>query len=138
MGTTRFSGPVYGAKNVLFSVSRTAVVTAQTALAVLEIDVPATENWGICEVHAFCTGAGSAAGLVNVKTGTTAILATNITLVANDDVVGVAPVTSGEDEGYIVASSAVLTVVVTTGTTTAVADLTVNVIGYRRSVDFVN
>lgn len=134
MGLTSMSGPVYGAKQTLFSVYRHAVITAQSALEVFEIAVPTTEDWLVSRVAVYCVAAGSAAAGVDVQDDGASILTGVITATAGAPAYGVPTATGGEDEGKIVAAGSAVTVKVTTGTTTAAGELTVIVEGYRRYV----
>ncbi len=135
MGTTRFSGPVYGAKAVLFAASVASLATAQSAVEMFEIDVPATEDWLFCEATLYCTAAGSAAAAVSIKDDGTTV-GSAMTAIVNDSVGQTFTPSSGEDEGLVVAASSNVTVVVATGTTTGPSNVMVAVYGYRRSLNY--
>ena len=131
MGTTRFSGPVYGAKSLLVHCSKESVAASVTDLEIFQIDVPADEDWFLTRVHAYCDVQGNA-GTVDVEDDGTSVLSANITLVSDDSVEGDVAADGGEDEGKKVAASSVLTIDATNGITTAIEDLQVSVYGYIR------
>ena len=130
MGATFHSGPVYGAYANLFSVSKENIAASASALEILQIDIPADEDWIIMKVQAYCDVQGNA-GDVDVEDDTVSILSADAVLVS-DDVVVAAVVATGGEKGALVAGGSVLTVDVDNGITTAIEDLTVNAWGFIR------
>jgi len=127
-------GPDYGAKALLFCGSVGALATGTTNAPITSVTVPATEDWYPTEWDAFATGAGSAAAVVTLLSGVSALQSgKTLTLVANTPVAATFTPGSGEDEGVKVAAGTVLAAQASTGTTTAAANVTVRVWGYRRS-----
>jgi hypothetical protein len=133
MARTSFSGPAYGAQQLLFVVHKDTVATSQTDLEIFEIDVPATEDWYVTHVRTYCDAAGAVAATLDIEDDTVSILAAAITLVADDSVSTSVTADSGE-AGKRIAASSNVTVDATTGSTTAPDDITVHVYGYVRYV----
>ena len=133
MGRTEFSGPVYGAVGVLAVAHIDSVAADSTDLEVFQIDVPATEDWFITRVAAYCGNQGNG-GTVDVEDDGASVLTANITLATADSVESTPTTTSPEDEGRKVAAGSTLTVDATDGATTAISDLTVTVEGYKRKI----
>lgn len=131
MGTTRYSGPVYGAKTLLFSCFDTQVAADATDLEIFEINVPSDETWVITDVQAYCDVQGNG-GVVDVEDDGTSVLDANLTLVTKASAEATITADAGEDEGTVVAAGSKITVDVTNGATTAVDLLTVHCYGYIR------
>lgn len=110
MGRTSFSGPVYGAKAVLFSGFSAALSTgangANSTFAM--ITVPPGEDWYVTDVFAFRKSTGST-GLVCTARMNSSVIATitlNSSLNDASSRAEVAP-DGGEKEGTLVPSGAV-------------------------------
>lgn len=134
MGTLRYHGPVYGAKSLLATVTRASVAANASALELLQIDIPSTEDWYITEVYAYCTNQGNG-GTVDVKDDAVSVLPAAVTLASNASAKQTCTADGGEDEGKKVAGGSSLTVNASDGATTAIADLVVHVMGYIRKAD---
>lgn len=127
MGRTNFSGPVTGAQGLL-CVAHIDSAAAGGDTEILDLDVPADEDWYVTHARGWCTLTGNA-GSVAIKDDGSSI--STITLAATDSASGT--VTADPDEvGKLVAASSVLTVVATVGATTAATDITVHIYGYIR------
>ena len=138
MGRTRFSGPVYGAKTLLWNWHKDNLpVFASSQATVASIVIPAGQDWFITEVHA---GRGSTA-----STGFTMVLLDDSTNIASARVPSsvadsygstvLAP-DGGEYEGKQVAAGSTLQLMAVVGSSTvASTDCSAWVYGYIRFVD---
>jgi hypothetical protein len=72
MGVTRFSGPVYGAKETLFSAGPVSASTGSSAVFA-GIIVPVGEDWYVTELSMFRTSTGSTNFVVSVQDDSTTI-----------------------------------------------------------------
>lgn len=135
MGSTYFSGPVYGAYGLL-AVAQTVDGggLSQTDLEFAQFDVPADEDWVVMRAAAYSDVAGTAAATIDIEDDTVSILSSAITLVADDSVDAVI-VKTGNEKGALVAAGSVLTVDATTGATTAPDMVVVNIWGFARKLN---
>lgn len=109
MGKTSFSGPVYGAKSLLFSVHADAVSSGTTAQVLSAITVPTGQDWYVTEVMAFRGSTGSTAFVLTLVDDTTNVASLAITSsLANAVASTVVTATAGEYEGLLVASGSSL------------------------------
>lgn len=109
MGKTSFSGPVYGAKQTLFSVGPVAASTGSSAVFAGVI-VPAGEDWYATEISVFRNSTGSTNFVVSmhddssllgsVSMGGSSIAASNISIFTKD---------GGEYEGTRILSGSTVT-----------------------------
>ena len=150
MGITRFSGPVYGAKGTLISVSAQAPSTGATTSALAAMVVPVYETWYLTEAAAY-VGTTLASNIkVKVKgTSTSATFPTAgpdpnfptgnpSTGIANVSLASASPFvtitgTPGEYEGYAAPGNSSIRIV-STGAST-MTNLTVWVRGFIRYLD---
>lgn len=132
MGRTSFSGPAYGAKSLITTVTRASIAPSSSNLELLEITLPLTEDWMITEVRAYCSNQGNG-GTVDVTDDAVTILPTPLALVTAAGATAVLAADGGEDEGKRVAAGSVLRVLANDGITTAAADVVVNVYGFIRN-----
>lgn len=132
MGTTRFSGPVYGSKALLAVAHISTIGPSVTDSEIAECLVPTGEDWYVTNVQAYCTNQGNG-GTVDVESPNgTSLLSANITLTTGAAVAGAVTPDSGEDEGKRVAAGSRLHVEASDGATTAIANLTVYIYGFIR------
>lgn len=125
---TYLDGPVYGAYGLLAVVSKENIAASATDLEILQVDIPADEQWGVMKVAAYCDVQGNG-GTVNVEDDGASILAAAITLASDDAVEGSVTLTGGEQARIV---EGVLTVDASNGITTAIEDLTVEIWGFIR------
>lgn len=154
MGFTRFSGPVYGAKNTLavFSASGVTSSGASTALVCSWI-VPSGEDWFVCGVAGYGSTMSSGGNTVTIKSeggSTTAALrdwgggsnstkAQTIGSVSwgtstGGPVVAHMTPSAGESEGVWVPSGSTVRAVLSS-VANPIANFNVSLHGYRRFVD---
>src|SRR3970282_2719984 len=95
MGAKFLTGAVYGAYANLFSVSKENIAASATALEILEISIPADEDWIIMKVQAYCDVQGNA-GDVDVEDDGNSILSADAVLVSDGVVVAAVVATGGE------------------------------------------
>lgn len=155
MGKTSFKGPVYGSKSVLWShfipVTSSGGSTAIAAVNSLRV-VPAYEDWYVCELQASCStctsnaaaiylktegglttiparldapgnGSTRAATLTSFTSGTSTTFSTQVVITAS----------AGEYEGSFVPAGSTLRLV--SSGDSGIANLNINVIGYRRWIN---
>jgi hypothetical protein len=108
MGRTRFAGPVYGAKQTLFSASRDTLSTgagsgvSTTASATI---VPVGEDWYATEFQAYRGSTGSSASGFWVQANSTILSSITITsTVADANSIAILTPDGGEKEGVRIAS----------------------------------
>ena len=134
MGRTSFSGPVYGAKGLLFS-SYSPTAQMNTTAELCEFLVPATEDWYITDLHAYCTATGNEGSIDLESPDGTSLLASNLSLSANAGVQRTLVADAGEDEGKRVAAGARIYVESTVGASTSATGVMINVLGYIRKLN---
>jgi Neuraminidase (sialidase) len=134
MADTNFRGPVWGAVQPLIHAYIDAVVTSQTNSEIYEYTVEANNDFYAMSAQAYATGAGSVAATVDIKAAGVSILTAPITLVTNAPVTTNIAIDSGETNGKKIPAGTSITVLANTGATTAPADVTVVLVGYRRSL----
>lgn len=114
MGKTSFSGPVYGAKSLLWAVPLGADVSGSTAstlsVTVGKIVVPPGEDWIITDVSVFRNSTGSTGFTATLDDDSTVIATVPVTssLAASQGSTRVAA-TAGEYTGIVAASGSTLT-----------------------------
>lgn len=118
MGKTAFSGPVYGAKALLWSFSRSSTTVESTVSQVYaELIVPAGQDWLITDIHAYRNSTHSTNLVITVKDNSSRATASSrtigdvaITSSAAGGVLGstVISADAGEYEGRRVASLSTL------------------------------
>jgi hypothetical protein len=104
MGRTRFSGPVYGAKQTLFSVGWPTLSTGTSTVAAATI-VPAGEDWYATEFQAYRGSTASSQGafwVTDDSSVVSSITFTSTTVGANS--INVITADGGEKEGTKIAS----------------------------------
>ena len=140
MGKTSFSGPVYGAKSLLWSVHRDNQLPAAgdtTTVTVASIRVPAYEQWLVTEFKAYRGSSGSTAVTTNYD------LLDDSTVVANlataSSVTGIMlsttpAATAGEYEGVVVLENSTLSIQINHGGSSAAisSNITMWVYGFIR------
>lgn len=155
MGVTRFSGPVYGSKNNLFSYGPTRGDANASTTLIASVVVPPYETWYLCEMNVSNsqTSSNSSTPKVilkvkgtstsvsypgpgpdpNFPTGNagTAATFTGGTSTAAFNSVVTCGVTAGEYEGFAAPANSSIRVV-SSGT---IGALSVNIAGYRRFLD---
>ena len=134
MGITRFSGPVYGALGILATAHTTSIATSASAAEFYEVTVPASEDWYVTSAQAYCTNQGNAA-TVDVQDDGASIFGAAMTLVTNGPSTGGTITNDQTEEGKKIAASSAVTFKGTNGITTAAANVTVVLYGWRRRVD---
>lgn len=154
MGKTAFSGPVYGAKGLLFSAAGVGTSGAST-IYVASLVVPAYETWYLTEFRACCSSNSSNANVkLKVKgtstsasypgpgpdpafpTGNPSTGVANLSFGASTvaSVASAIPTaTAGEYEGYAAPANSSIRVVSTS--VGPIAGLNVNLFGFVRFLD---
>lgn len=145
MGKTAFSGPVYGAKSLLWSVHRDNQLPAAndtTTVTLASIQVPAYERWLVTEFKGFRGSSGSTAvtSTWTLTDDSTAIatLATPAASSAAGILMSTTPTaTAGEYEGVEVLENSTLSVTISHGGSSAAvsSNIQVWVYGYIRYID---
>lgn len=142
MGKTAFSGPVYGAKSLLWSPFVAVVSSGATTQTVANTIVPTYEDWYITEAVYACsscsTGAALASSVVSlVLKDDGSSMHTAVTL-ASTGASRLVTITAdaGEYEGKRVAGGSTLTFVAAAGSTAApLGSLSGNFRGYIRFIN---
>lgn len=125
MGKTAFSGPVYGAKSLLWSVHRDNYLpsaTDTTTITIASIRVPAYEEWFITEFKAFRGSSGSTAvtTTLNLTDDSTVVASLATTSSATNLMLSTTPAaTAGEYEGVYVAANSTLSIAIDNGGSSA-------------------
>lgn len=127
MGRTRFSGPVYGGKETLFSV--VASVAGSTG-GIGRTKVPAGEDWFITDVSLGRESTGVATLAIRVTDDSTVVSSLAIGSTAATSTVAALTADAGEDEGVKVAAGSQLAVAVSASTATG--EVSVAISGFRR------
>jgi len=140
MGITRFSGPVYGAKQTLLSGHRAVISSGLSTLVIGSVTVPLGEDWYVTEVIAGASTCTTGVAGVAVTGNSTAIAGAAATITSTETwAVARVPSTSvsqGEYEGYKVTGGTVLEVEGISGSTAvAVGNMNWAIRGYSRWVD---
>ena len=133
MAQTNFRGPVYGAVQQLIVAHIDTVVTSQTNAEIYEYTVETQADWYGMQVQGYAAGAGTVATTIDVKDDGTSILSAPITLSTGGVTSQTITADSGEDAGKKIAAGSAITIIAATGATTAPTDITVVLVGYRRS-----
>lgn len=143
MGKTAFSGPVYGAKSLLWSAhkdNQLPAATDTTTVTIAAVRVPAYEDWLITEVQGYRGSSGSTAVTTtwNVTDDSTVVA----NLVTTSSATGVLLSTSvaadgGEYEGLRVAANSTIAWTIGHGGSSAAisSDVTLWIYGYIRYID---
>ena len=136
MGLTRMSGPVYGAKALLWSASfnSTSALSTSAATAFGAVRVPAGETWFVTELNAYRGSTHSTTTVVGLTDDSTVIGTVALTS-SLAGVIGSTTLatTAGEYEGTEVAANSTLALTLQEGTSSiAGQDLTAWVYGFRR------
>jgi len=110
MGRTRFSGPVYGAKALLWSAHIKDAAVSTTTTTMGSINVPTGQDWLITDIHAWRGSTVSTGFRLTVTDDSTTVGTVSITssLASQTGQSAVTPA-AGEDEGYIAAAGSSLT-----------------------------
>lgn len=143
MGKTAFSGPVYGAKSLLWSVHRDNQLPAAgdtTTVTIASIRVPAYENWLVTEFKGFRGSSGSTAVTTtwNLTDDSTVIASLATTSSESGLMLSTTPAaTPGEYEGVEVVANSTLAVTIGHGGSSAAisSNVTAWVYGYVRYID---
>jgi hypothetical protein len=124
MGKTAFSGPVYGAKSLIFSYSRTSTTAPSTAVFTFaQAIVPTGQDWYVTDFHAFRESTHSTAFTLSLSddssraTSSTRTIASVAIASSAAGSVGSTIVTAdaGEYEGKRVASGSTVTLQLANG-----------------------
>jgi len=136
MGRTRFSGPVYGAKQTLFCLGPFATSTGVSTVAGATI-VPPGEDWYATEFQAFRGSTGSSQGGFWVTDDSTVVSSVTFTsTTAGANTLNVIPPGGGEKEGVRIASGSTVRFHYTDAASMASQTNCVwTLSGYRRFID---
>lgn len=142
MGKTAFSGPVYGAKSLLWTPFVLVVSSGGTTQTIARTVVPTYEDWMITEVAYACsscsTGSAAASSVASFMVkddgstlhGATVLSGTNATALVT------VPADGGEYEGKRVAGGSTLAFVVAGGSSAvAMGSVRADVRGYIRFIN---
>lgn len=138
MGKTAFSGPVYGAKSLLWMAHRDNQVISTAVATFAGINVPAYEDWYVTELKAWRGSTGSTDFIVALVDDSTSVATVAITsslaAVAGSTTIAA---TGGEFEGYQILNGSSLTLTVQNGNSSVVgsSDFTAWVYGFIRFID---
>lgn len=140
MGKTAFSGPAYGAKQLLFSASRDAVSTGAgngVSTSVSACIVPAGEDWFATEFGVFQGSTGSSARAFWVQDDATVVSSITVTSTTTDaNSQNVIAADAAEYEGTRIAAGSTVTFWVSNSSAQgAIANVTWRLSGYRRWVE---
>jgi hypothetical protein len=128
MGKTAFSGPVYGAKSLLFSYSKSSTTVTSTATVTLaQIIVPTGQDWYVSDFQAFRESTHSTSFVLSLSddssratSSTRTVAGLAITSSAAAQVAStVVTVDAGEYEGRRVAAGSTLTLQLANGNSSA-------------------
>jgi hypothetical protein len=135
MGWTRFSGPVYGAKQTLFSIGAQTLSTGTSTVAAATI-VPVGEDWYATEFQAYRGSTGSSQGAFWVTDDSTVVSSITFTsTTANANTINIITPTAGEKEGLrIVSGSTVRFHYSDASSQAAMTQCSWALFGYRRFV----
>lgn len=138
MGKTAFSGPVYGAKSLLWTITRDNVAISTAAQTLRSIVLPTYEDWYVTEFRGWRGSTGSTDFTLTLTDDSTAIA--NVTSASS--AAGIALSTTltpdaGEYEGVRVAAGSSLSVTMQNGNSSAVgsSDVAAAVYGYIRFIN---
>ena len=139
MGRTRFSGPVYGAKQTLFSIGRDSLSTGAgsgVSTAFAATIIPAGEDWYACEFQAFRGSTGSSVTGFWVKDDSTVVSSVTMTsTTAEANSIAIITPDGGEKEGVRMLSGSTITFGHTNSSAQgALTNVSVALFGYRRFV----
>ncbi len=140
MGLSRMSGPLYGAKSLLWSVHRDNQLPAAsdtTTVTIASIRVPAYEDWFITEFKGFRGSSGSTAVTTtwNLTDDSTVVASLATTSSESGLMLSTTPAaTAGEYEGVYVAANSTLAITIGHGGSSAAvsSNVTAWVYGYIR------
>lgn len=143
MGKTAFSGPVYGAKSLLWEMHRDNQLPAAsdtTTVTIASIRVPAYEDWLVTEVKGYRGSSGSTAVTTtwNVTDDSTVIANFATTSSAAGIMLSTSPTAdAGEYEGVTVAANSTLAWTIGHGGSSAAisSNVTLWVYGYIRYIN---
>src|SRR3990167_2012900 len=139
MGKTAFSGPVYGAKSLLWSMQRDNTLTASSlASTIAAIRVPAYEDWYVTELKAYKGSTYSTAFVLQLTDDSTVIADVATTSSLAGVLMSTTPAAdAGEYEGKRVAANSTLALVLADGgsTTAGSSNVAAWVYGYIRDID---
>jgi hypothetical protein len=121
MGRTAFSGPAFGAKSLLWSVSADNVVISTAIQTEASIVVPAGEDWYVTEMHVHRGSTGSTAFVATLVDDTTNVATVAIASSAADVAGSTRPTPDGgEFAGVQVLSGSSVSFRVTNGNSSVV------------------
>lgn len=136
MGKTSFSGPVYGAKSLLWQGSYNSTVALSTAAATVfaKVRVPAYEQWLVTELQVYRGSTHSTTTVVALTDDSTVIGNVAITSSLAGSIGSTTlTATPGEYEGQLVLQNSTLALTLQEGTSSiAGQDLTASVYGFIR------
>jgi hypothetical protein len=128
MGRTRFGGPVYGAKSILFSA---IVDVAGSSGTFGRLTVPSGEDWYATEFGAGRESTGVSGHALVLSDDSTVLSSLAFADVNAGSTVAALSPDSGEDEGVRIAGGSVVTL---RTTSTATGKVSAVIHGYRRFV----
>ena len=140
MGRTRFSGPVYGAKQTLYSIGASTLSSGSGNGVANSIFagtiVPVGEDWYACEFQAFRGSTGSSAtgfAVLDDSTVVSSITFTSTTAAQNS--INIITPDGGEKEGVRIASGSTVHFVYSNSSAQGgLSNVAVSLFGYRRYV----
>ncbi len=137
MGFTRFTGPVYGAKSLLWAVESKDVANATTVNTITSIVVPPGQDWYVTDFHVHRGSTHSTAFVASITDDSSAVATVAITSSAADILGSTQPTpTAGEREGVqILSGSTVALTVHNGGSSVASSNIHAWAYGYIRFVD---
>lgn len=139
MGKTAFSGPVYGAKSLLISVSGdiAAATDASSFVTLFGMSVPSYEDWYVTEMRAYRPSTHSTLSVFRLVDDSTVVadIAITSSLAAQSGSTIITP-SAGEYEGQRIAAGSALSLTATAGSTgVASTGVKLMVYGYIRFIN---
>lgn len=137
MGLTRFSGPVYGAKSLLWSYKADNIAVSTAASTVTSLTIPAGQEWFVTDFHAFRGSTFSTAFVITLLDDSTVVANLAITSSLAAQSASTTPTaTAGEYEGVQIAGLSTVTMTVQNAASSAAgsSDVQAWAYGYIRFV----
>ena len=137
MGKTAFSGPVYGAKSLLWSVYRDNTPISTAAQTLRSIVLPTYEDWYVTEFRTWRGSTGSTAFTVSLTDDSSLVASIAITSSLAGQVGSTTLAADpGEYEGVRIAAGSSLSVTLQNGNSSVVgsSDVSASIYGYIRFV----
>ena len=138
MGKTSFSGPVFGAKSLLWTASLKDAAASTGATVIASINVPAGQDWYVCDIAAYRGSTASTGFVLRVTDDSSVVGSVAITssLASQTNSTSLTP-SAGEFEGVRCAAGSSMTMDFNQSGSSVAASTAVTgwVYGYIRYID---